>query len=67
MSTRSARSAISGIPSPTPGESVTRTQADAVVGDGDLDALVVQTRGHMDLAGAFAVTVGVHDGIRHGL
>jgi hypothetical protein len=42
-------------------------QPDAVVGDGDLDAVVVQTRGHMDRTGAFPVTVRMHDGIRHGL
>ena len=63
-STRSARSAISGMPRPTPGLSA-RAHAEAVVGDGDLDAFVVQARGHVDLAGALAVAVRVHDGVRH--
>jgi hypothetical protein len=36
-----------------------RAQPDAVVDDGDLDALVIQARGHVDLAGLLAVAVGV--------
>ena len=42
-----------------------RAQPDAVVGDRDLDAFVVQARRHMDLTGALTVAVRVYDGIRH--
>jgi hypothetical protein len=42
-------------------------QPHAVVSHGDVDAVVVQTRGHMDLTGALSVAIRMHDGIRHSL
>ena len=50
-----------------PGLSAARAQAEAVVGHGDLDAFVVQARGHVHLPGLLPVAVRVQDGVRHGL
>ena len=43
------------------------TQAEAVVGHRDLDALVVERGGHVHAAGPLAVAVRVQDGVRHRL
>ena len=52
------------MPEPDAGAVHARAHAEAVVGDGDFDALVVQARGHVDRAGLLAIAIRVHDRVR---